>query len=451
MRSSAILISILVVAGSGLAQGQDPVPVPVAGSGFVDANSLSPEDQAIDASVEQAQARPGAFPGALQPTTPGTASPTTGPRSFAPLAASTSSTPLSAGDGGAADRALANFNRTRNSVMIGDMGPPGFRVSTLAAIQPPAPPPPFPPNPPPTPPSPRLASALVPSVRGFKIGENQSPQPQDRFFYSFNYFSNVNGAVNKAFESPVDHLKVYREIFGFEKTFNEGFGSVGLRLPLNTLSGDSNIQGNFKKPGGTSTAPGDLSIFAKYVLKVDPATGSLFSVGFVVTPPTGPSTFASSKFIQGGFHTTALQPFIGYIVNRGNFYLHGFTAFDAPVNPNDVMLFYSDTGIGYYVFRADQNDRSAFLTAVVPTFEVHCNIPLNHRGAFNKNDISGSADVVNLTSGVNFEFNRQSVLTIGIVNPVTSPRPFDLEALVLFNFRFGASRTRPQNLPILGG
>ena len=92
-----------------------------------------------------------------------------------------------------------------------------------------------------------------------------------------------------------------------------------------------------------------------------------------------------------------------------------------------------------------------FLTAVVPTFEVHCNIPLNHRGAFNKNDISASADVVNLTYGVNFEFNRQSVLTLGFVNPVTSPKPFDLEALVLFNFRFGASRTRPQNLPILGG
>ncbi|HEX8203103.1 MAG TPA: hypothetical protein VF590_21680, partial [Isosphaeraceae bacterium] len=42
---------------------------------------------------------------------------------------------------------------------------------------------------PPNPPDVRRASALVPSVRGFNIAENQSPQPQDRVFYSFNYFA----------------------------------------------------------------------------------------------------------------------------------------------------------------------------------------------------------------------------------------------------------------------
>ena len=52
--------------------------------------------------------------------------------------------------------------------------------------------------PPPSPPSPRRASALVPSVRGLKIAENQSPRPQDRVYFTFDYFSNVNGALNRA-------------------------------------------------------------------------------------------------------------------------------------------------------------------------------------------------------------------------------------------------------------
>src|SRR5262249_23919684 len=76
------------------------------------------------------------------------------------------------------------------------------------------------------------ARPLFHSVRGSKIAEHQSPQPQARFFYSFNFFSDVNQKVNKAIGAPVNNLRVYREIFGLEKTFDDGFGSIGFRLPL---------------------------------------------------------------------------------------------------------------------------------------------------------------------------------------------------------------------------
>ena len=76
--------------------------------------------------------------------------------------------------------------------------------------------------------APGLASALVPSVRGFKIAENQSPQPQDRVFFTFDYFSDLNGALNRRFESPVNNLTAYRYIFGLEKTFDDGYGSFGV-------------------------------------------------------------------------------------------------------------------------------------------------------------------------------------------------------------------------------
>src|SRR5262249_19588150 len=36
------------------------------------------------------------------------------------------------------------------------------------------------------------SSIAVPSVRNFKICDNESPRPQDRFFFDFNYFDSVN-------------------------------------------------------------------------------------------------------------------------------------------------------------------------------------------------------------------------------------------------------------------
>jgi hypothetical protein len=193
---------------------------------------------------------------------------------------------------------------------------------------------------------------------------------------------------------------------------------------------------------------GNLSIFTKFLVRLDPETGSLISAGLVVTPPTGPGTFAGAKFIQS-IQTTTVQPYVGYLFRRDRFYLHGFSAFEFPMNPNDVTLMYNDVGVGYFLYRDPDFNSSKFLTAIVPTAEVHVNTPLNHQNPYNPNDIAGTANVVNLTEGVNFEFRHRSILTFGVVTPVTSPKPFDIEALILFNVRFGGSRrTLP---PMLGG
>jgi hypothetical protein len=334
--------------------------------------------------------------------------------------------------------------------MIGDQSPfSGLRAASAATVPTvPSPPSPFPPKTPPSPPSPRQASALAPSVRGMKIAENQSPQPQDRIFYSFNYYSNLNASIDKRFDTPINNLQAYRSIFGFEKTFDSGRASFGAILPLDTLFASSTIQGNFAKPGGVSTAVGDLSVFTKFIVRQNMKTGSLFSGGLVVTAPTGPASFAGANYISA-IHTTQIQPYIGYIFRREKFYIHGFSAFSFPANPNDVTLFYNDLGVGYVLYQ-DKNARPVhWLTAIVPTSEIHINTPLNHQNPYNANDVAGSANVVNLTQGLNLEFNRQAILTIGIVTPITQPRPFDLEALILLNFRFGGSRqTLP---PILGG
>lgn len=351
----------------------------------------------------------------------------------------------------AATSDLSGFGRTGVPQMLGDQSP--FLVSRpsvsarATAAQTPQIPDPFPPtNPPPTP-DPRQASSLAPSVRGFKAAENQSPRPQDRVFYSFNYFNYVNETVNRFQEAPVRNIRIYRHIFGAEKTFDNGNMSVGFRLPLNTLTSDSAIQGNFAKPGGTDTALGDLSLFAKFLFRENKETGSLISAGLVVSAPTGPNQFAGATYLQN-IHTTTVQPFVGYIYNMDRFWIHGFTSMEFPMNPADVTMLYNDIGIGTHLFRSQTPD--AFITDIAPTVEFHINTPMNHRGVFGK-DPAGSVNVVNVTAGLNFEFYRTSVLTFGIVNPITTPKPFDLEAVVQLNIRFGRSRQLPNQLPTMIG
>jgi hypothetical protein len=434
-----------------LASGDElPPPIPIG----IAMPAIPTWEQALDGDVELAQGTttaPGTPARSSTPAPPTT--PATPRRSLTASSdtnnpfASLSNTPSGTG---AASNSTTQSGAPRVGFlqMIGDVSPLFSLRPSPASTTIPTAPSPFPPKSPPATPSPRTASALAPSVRNFKIAENQSPQPQDRVFYSFNYYYNLNAAVDKRFDTPINNLRAYREILGFEKTFDEGRASFGLVLPIDTLYATSTIVGNFAKPGGVSTSTGDMSLFTKFIVRQDPKTGSLISAGVVVTPPTGPRTFAGAGYISS-IHTTTIQPYIGYILRRGNFYLHGFSAFEFPVDPNDVTLAYNDAGLGYFLYQDTDEVANHWLTAIVPTTEVHINTPLNHRDPYNPNDVAGSANVVNLTQGLNLEFNHRSIITFGIASPVTSPKPFDLEALVLFNLRFGRSRaTLP---PILGG
>ena len=306
----------------------------------------------------------------------------------------------------------------------------------------------LPPRPPPLPP-PGKASSFVDAVRGLKISENQSPAPQDRVFYTFNFFAEVNQHLNKKFEASVDGLRVFREVLGFEKTFHDGDGSFGIRMPINTVSANSTITGHFAKLAGTSTAVGDLSFFAKYVFLRDPASGSLVSGGLAISTPNGPANFAGAKYLAS-LDSTSIQPFVGYIWRRDRFYFHGFSAIDTPASIRLATMVYNDVGIGYFVLRS--TDPQDWLTAIAPTFEVHVNSPLTHGDWTNRNDPGGAPNVVNLTYGINFQFNRRSILTFGLVTPVTGPRPFDYEALILFNLFYGSTRRTMQGYPpMLGG
>ncbi|MCI0377111.1 MAG: hypothetical protein L0215_05875, partial [Gemmataceae bacterium] len=242
---------------------------------------------------------------------------------------------------------------------------------------------------------------------GLKVADNESPRPTDRFFFTYNYFHNLNGGGGSAPGStstfvippPVGQIpttativttvpsalvpgravNVHREMFGFEKTFLGGAGSIGLRLPF------------FQTDGGDGSFGaddfGDMTFIAKIALFDDVATGSVLSTGLAVTVPTGPAI----NTIAGDINSTLLQPFIGYIVTAGNFYFQGIHSIVYPTTNNDAKLFFNDFGAGYVI------PTGGLFAYVAPNLEAHIATPLNFRDG---NDPVFVNDTVTLTGGV---------------------------------------------------
>jgi hypothetical protein len=321
---------------------------------------------------------------------------------------------------------LGALRRSESDPMLGDVpptaGPPGVGPG-------PAPGPGPSPGPVPTPAGPVGAVLPVPSLRGFKIADHESADPVDRAYVGFNFFNDVDESINRRFGSDVHHQRVYRETFGLEKTFLGGRASVGLRLPLNTLTGESAVPAL----DGSSTDVGDLSVILKFAAYQDRDRGDVLSLGLAVTAPTGPSAFADSPQVAA-LHSTTLQPYVGYLWNWGDLYVQGFTSIDVPTDSRDVTILYNDIGIGYHLYRAP--DPGRLITQVVPTFEVHVNTPLDHRGSLRAADLAATPDVVDLTAGTFLHLYENARLGVAVVAPVTGPRPFDVEAIVHFEVRF---------------
>jgi hypothetical protein len=275
---------------------------------------------------------------------------------------------------------------------------------------------------------------LFPTIRGFKITEDESPRPIDRVYIDFNYFDRVNESVLQHFGSDAYRINAYRETFGIEKTFLDGDMSIGFRLPINTLEVDS----TFQELQSTNTALGDLSVILKFAPYNDKKTGDTASFGLAVTAPTGSTNFGGAEGFTG-FHSTILEPFFGYIFHYKKLFVEGFEAISVPMDKNDAVLLYNDIGAGY-LYSLGQPGEDRILTAIVPMVEMHLSDPLNHQGAFKADDPGGTADVLAFTAGVTFVIQRNVTVAMAVVAPVTGPRPFDLEAQFQLNWYFGAPK-----------
>lgn len=258
--------------------------------------------------------------------------------------------------------------------------------------------------------------------RTYKVSENESPRPGDRVYFMFNYFDDMFGAVNRQVGN-IGAFDQHREGIGFEKTFLNGWSSIGMRLPVSTIWSNSVL------PELQETDPelGDLTMIFKVSPYYDPRTQNVFTFGLAVSLPT-------AQGVSEPFNSTALQPFIGWIWTFGDLYFQGFTAVDVPTDSNDVTLLFNDIGVGYWIYRTVRPD--SVVTGVAPTLEAHINNPLNHRGAFDFLDPAGTADWVSITVGTTFQFYGRSTLALGGNMPVTGPKPYDFEILCQLNWYF---------------
>jgi hypothetical protein len=278
-----------------------------------------------------------------------------------------------------------------------------------------------------------------------KIAEGESPAPVDRVFYKFNYYNNLEKSRWTDPHEPIHNVDLYRYVFGMEKTFFDSKVSLGLRIPFYTLDAQAkdfhtvSLPGvpDVVVPGGPgidSTQFGNISAIVKAVLLEDRETGSLFSAGATLSFPT-----ASSKFINPGQSILAyMQPYGAFLLNRGDFFAQGFMSITFPVASAESIVLFTDLGVGYHVYHADA--RSSWLTDIAPTLELHIATPLREPDAtiFDYGIFDGVRvhDVVDFTFGTTFEFVSRATLGVGVVVPVTGPKPFDIEALVQLNYRF---------------
>lgn len=261
----------------------------------------------------------------------------------------------------------------------------------------------------------------------FKIADDQNARPQDRVFFDYNYFNNVG--ANFRLGTDVSNMNVNRGVVGIEKTFFDGFASIELREPVNSLhvGGSSTPEAN-----GSFTDVGDLTVIFKGILWQDMNNGDLVSAGLAITLPTGPDSLGGVTFSNGCVHSTLLQPFIGYLWVWNNLFLHGFSSLDIPTTDQDSTIMYNDVGLGYFLLRDRNNGR--FLTAVVPTVEGHLTTPLSHEGS--PMEMIFTPNQLDITEGVTFEFRRQITFAVGVSEPVTGNKTFDFEAIAQVNVRF---------------
>src|SRR5205807_1115909 len=125
------------------------------------------------------------------------------------------STALSSGLGGGLGAPQGALN------MFGDLSP--FSRPALSARQSTGFEPPLPPEPPASKPVGMNRSTIFnPTIRSFKIADNQTAMPVDRVSFSFNFFDYVNQSVNQRLGVPIDRIQAYRYIFGLEKLFLDG-------------------------------------------------------------------------------------------------------------------------------------------------------------------------------------------------------------------------------------
>ena len=265
---------------------------------------------------------------------------------------------------------------------------------------------------------PRTAVVALPVASRYsavQITDNDSPRPTDRLYFGYQFYSDAGYSLN----GDAGGADAQVQMAGFEMTLLDGDASVGMRLPYVQQYGPAGL---------ASQTVGDLSVLFKYAFFNNRASGSLASVGLVVTTPTGGGT--NIVLIDGSIapHSTLFQPWLGFVSMFDAGYVQGITNLIVPTDSRDPTVYGASLGAGYFAYQ----NPTGLLTGITPRAEVHIRTPFNHRDS---NGLIYYPDQVNLNGGLTFRFGR-TALNAGVSVPVVGPRPWAIEAMSHLNVNF---------------
>jgi hypothetical protein len=257
----------------------------------------------------------------------------------------------------------------------------------------------------------RVSRQPIAGYGAFKITENESPRPTTRAYLTYNYYDDLFSA--SAPNTP--RVGLHLEYANASRTL-----SIGARLPYYQLT----------SPGFyNETGLGAITIVTKAVVIENEETGSLISAGMTVTAPTGRRPERSTVTGER-VYSTLLQPYLGFIANRDDWFVQGFSSIIVPTDSSDVTFLSNDVQLGYLLYK----NEGAFLSGFTPVVEAHLNTPLNHRG--NRAEPVGFSDNLTLLGGFQLTFVDRATLGFVVGAPVNGPRPYSLQATCQFNLRF---------------
>jgi hypothetical protein len=303
----------------------------------------------------------------------------------------------------------------------------------------------------------------VPSPAGLgrtKIAENNSPFPVDRVFFNYNYYHNALQGPGPSGARRT--IGPNRYLFGLEKTFLDGNGSIEVRAPLaSTLNSDQYLDGSGDVVHGEF---GNMMLTLKLALWRTQSFILAGGMGVIVPTADDVRVFApssSTPIVRIRNDAVHLGPYIAMQYRPGRFFWQLWAQADVDPWGNGVILNLPDqvtqtgrlqdqtlllisTAFGYAVFRSSTDGAGRLgLTRVTPAIEVH------HTGSLQSADFisagnlvlgnfANNFNVVNLTIATHFQFRNRATITPAYVVPLTQNdnRFFDGELGVQANWRY---------------
>ncbi len=297
------------------------------------------------------------------------------------------------------------------------------------------------------------AVSLPSSVTGrMKLAENVSPLPQDRVFMNYSLFNNVPLTTNG--------ITVNRFTPGFERTFWNKLASIEVRTPFATT-----LDSNIFTDGSTNTRNaefGNMFLALKGLLLANDTWAT--SAGLSISVPTADDNRVynaqGTELLRVVNQSVHLMPFIGgiYTPTKRSF-IQGIFQVDIDTNGNEVLartsasglnrigsfqdstFMYCDVAMGYWLIKRNRCDR-ALIHGVIPVVEGHWNRSLNNADIVSDIDSRfvvrpsvNQLDVMNVLSGLTFQFRKNARMSLGYVVPIGNgaDRVFDSELRVTWN------------------